>query len=262
MHASSIGMQPYICNNQGCIVFEVLVILALGSANRSGRYGDRKAAGVIHCILYITRCAAWRLSRGQSCGQVPSARPHFCVPVQRGSGHPFLSPSLQGQPGQHLLGFQTEACFCPLRHTCSFAFDCKRCAAMLKCPYKSTIMCSQTQSAFQACGPGSSLPPCLMHCSIQISNMPFKPAPISRYVMDLQGLCYDMQALPFSASGASVSLYAFVLVTCGLLKCWAAPACNNPIFAEIVPPHMRNLVYAFDRCAAAILQCHMLQVER
>ncbi|KAK9793504.1 hypothetical protein WJX73_009675 [Symbiochloris irregularis] len=56
------------------------------------------------------------------------------------------------------------------------------------------------------------------------------------------------KALPFSASGASVSLYALVLVTCGLLKCWAAPACNNPIFAEIVPPHMRNLVYAFDRC--------------
>lgn len=27
----------------------------------------------------------------------------------------------------------------------------------------------------------------------------------------------------------------------------AATACNNPIFSEIVPPHMRNLIYAFDR---------------
>lgn len=27
----------------------------------------------------------------------------------------------------------------------------------------------------------------------------------------------------------------------------AGPCCNNPIFAEIVPAHMRNMVYAFDR---------------
>ncbi len=32
-----------------------------------------------------------------------------------------------------------------------------------------------------------------------------------------------------------------------MLTSWAAPACNNPLFAEIVPPDMRNLVYAFDR---------------
>lgn len=29
----------------------------------------------------------------------------------------------------------------------------------------------------------------------------------------------------------------------------AGPCCNNPIFAEIVPGHMRNMVYAFDRHA-------------
>ena len=33
----------------------------------------------------------------------------------------------------------------------------------------------------------------------------------------------------------------------GLLITWAATAANNPIFSEIVPPHMRNLIYAFDR---------------
>jgi hypothetical protein len=32
----------------------------------------------------------------------------------------------------------------------------------------------------------------------------------------------------------------------------AGPCCNNPIFAEIVPAHMRNMVYAFDRHAALI----------
>lgn len=34
----------------------------------------------------------------------------------------------------------------------------------------------------------------------------------------------------------------------GLLISWATPACNGPIFAEIVPPGKRTLVYAFDRC--------------
>lgn len=33
----------------------------------------------------------------------------------------------------------------------------------------------------------------------------------------------------------------------GVLTSWAAPACNNPVFAEIVPADMRNIVYAFDR---------------
>ena len=32
----------------------------------------------------------------------------------------------------------------------------------------------------------------------------------------------------------------------------AGPCCNNPIFAEIVPTHMRTMVYAFDRLA-----CHL-----
>lgn len=34
----------------------------------------------------------------------------------------------------------------------------------------------------------------------------------------------------------------------GLLISWAQPACNGPIFAEIVPKKKRTLVYAFDRC--------------
>lgn len=37
------------------------------------------------------------------------------------------------------------------------------------------------------------------------------------------------------------------LFAAGVLTSWAAPACNNPVFAEIVPPDMRNIVYAFDR---------------
>lgn len=34
----------------------------------------------------------------------------------------------------------------------------------------------------------------------------------------------------------------------GLLITWAATACKNPIFAEVVTPDKRELVYAFDRC--------------
>lgn len=59
-----------------------------------------------------------------------------------------------------------------------------------------------------------------------------------------------MQVLPHDGEQATVVMYAIVMVVCGLLKSWAAPACNNPVFAEIVPVHLRTLVYAFDRCAA------------
>lgn len=40
------------------------------------------------------------------------------------------------------------------------------------------------------------------------------------------------------------------------LGSWAGPACNNPAFADIVPAHMRNLAFAFDRCfEGAIAAC-------
>jgi len=40
------------------------------------------------------------------------------------------------------------------------------------------------------------------------------------------------------------------------LGSWAGPACNNPAFADIVPAHMRNLVFAFDRCfEGAVAAC-------
>ena len=54
----------------------------------------------------------------------------------------------------------------------------------------------------------------------------------------------------------TVALYGWMLVTLGLLKSWPASACNNPVFAEIVPPHLRNMIYAFDRCfEGAIAAC-------
>jgi MFS family permease len=55
------------------------------------------------------------------------------------------------------------------------------------------------------------------------------------------------KALPLSSSAGAVVGYALVLSITGLLITWAATACNNPIFAEIVPSHMRHLIYAFDR---------------
>ncbi|CAL5229213.1 g12496 [Coccomyxa viridis] len=57
-----------------------------------------------------------------------------------------------------------------------------------------------------------------------------------------------LKGLPANGNPETVYLYAVVLVIFGCLKSWAGPCCNNPIFAEIVPPSMRNMVYAFDRC--------------
>ena len=45
----------------------------------------------------------------------------------------------------------------------------------------------------------------------------------------------------------TIITYALLLLCMGLLISWAAPACNNPIFSEIVPPHLRTVIYAFDR---------------
>lgn len=39
-----------------------------------------------------------------------------------------------------------------------------------------------------------------------------------------------------------------MLLTFALLKAWPAPACNNPIFAEVVAAPKRPLLYALDRC--------------
>lgn len=41
-------------------------------------------------------------------------------------------------------------------------------------------------------------------------------------------------------------LFSTVANSLCLLSCCAA--CNNPIFSEIVPTHLRNLIFAFDRC--------------
>ena len=46
----------------------------------------------------------------------------------------------------------------------------------------------------------------------------------------------------------TVWLYGAVIALFALLTAWPAPCCNNPAFAEIVPPAQRNLIYAFDRC--------------
>lgn len=64
---------------------------------------------------------------------------------------------------------------------------------------------------------------------------------------------YTLQMLPYDASAVMAWVYGGLLAVMGILISWAAPACNNPIFAEIVPPHLRNMIYSFDRCAPAIL---------
>ena len=69
-------------------------------------------------------------------------------------------------------------------------------------------------------------------------------------------VCFCLQGLPQDGQPATVVVYGCILITMGVLKVWAAPACNNPVFAEIVPPHLRNMIYAFDRCfEGAVAAC-------
>ncbi|GIL52823.1 hypothetical protein Vafri_8585, partial [Volvox africanus] len=56
-----------------------------------------------------------------------------------------------------------------------------------------------------------------------------------------------MRGMPLTATPATAVMYGALMLLKGVLTSWAGPACNNPVFAEIVPPDMRNLVYAFDR---------------
>lgn len=56
-----------------------------------------------------------------------------------------------------------------------------------------------------------------------------------------------LQGLPYDATTSMALVYGGLLAFMGVLISWAAPACNNPIFAEIVPPHLRNMIYSFDR---------------
>lgn len=51
------------------------------------------------------------------------------------------------------------------------------------------------------------------------------------------------QCLPMDGTDPLVvALYAVLLFFMGLCIAAAAPACNNPVFAEIVPPELRNMV--------------------
>lgn len=62
--------------------------------------------------------------------------------------------------------------------------------------------------------------------------------------------------LPKNGETGTVTTYGVFVFIMGILATWAGPACNNPIFAEIVPVTHRNLVYAFDRSfEGAIAAC-------
>lgn len=56
-----------------------------------------------------------------------------------------------------------------------------------------------------------------------------------------------LKGLPRNGEPGTVALYSATVFTMGLVHVWAGPN-NNSIFSEIVPPHLRNLIYAFDRC--------------
>ena len=63
----------------------------------------------------------------------------------------------------------------------------------------------------------------------------------------------SLQGLPYDATMAMALVYGGLLALMGVLISWAAPACNNPIFAEIVPPHLRNMIYSFDRSVCGLI---------
>lgn len=55
------------------------------------------------------------------------------------------------------------------------------------------------------------------------------------------------QALPIRNAAHLVGLYGVAYTLWGALISWSAPACTNPVFAEVVPSQMRSIVYSFDR---------------
>jgi MFS family permease len=66
-------------------------------------------------------------------------------------------------------------------------------------------------------------------------------------VLGLGATVLFLRGLPRADAAAHVGAYVSVLALAGLVNAWPAPACNNPIFAEIVPPGARTLIYSFDR---------------
>ena len=56
-----------------------------------------------------------------------------------------------------------------------------------------------------------------------------------------------LKGLPHHHVAHLVPVYALVFIANGALNAWPAPACNNPIFAEIVPERLRTFIYSFDR---------------
>uniref|UniRef100_A0A061SJ97 Mfs general substrate transporter n=1 Tax=Tetraselmis sp. GSL018 TaxID=582737 RepID=A0A061SJ97_9CHLO len=56
-----------------------------------------------------------------------------------------------------------------------------------------------------------------------------------------------LKVLP-EAAGLSVWAFSAVLLAMGVLISWCAAACNNPVFASIVPEHLRSMIFAYDRC--------------
>jgi hypothetical protein len=68
--------------------------------------------------------------------------------------------------------------------------------------------------------------------------------------------CLLILGLPHDHLTAYFPLYLFVVFIFGVTIPWCGTGCNSPLFAEIVPPAKRSLIYAFDRCfEGAIAAC-------
>lgn len=75
--------------------------------------------------------------------------------------------------------------------------------------------------------------------------------------MGIPSCLLNYMLLPRNGAHDTMVLYIILFFLQGLVISWAAPSCNNPIFAEIVPQKKRNLIYAFDRCFEGALSSPM-----
>mmetsp|Transcript_21506 Transcript_21506/g.51310 ORF Transcript_21506/g.51310 Transcript_21506/m.51310 type:complete len:506 (+) Transcript_21506:414-1931(+) len=65
-----------------------------------------------------------------------------------------------------------------------------------------------------------------------------------------------LRGLPHVDVEQHYAKYMTVVIVMGLTVSWCAAACIGPVFSEIVPEHIRSMIYAYDRCMeVAIAAC-------
>mmetsp|Transcript_16591 Transcript_16591/g.43015 ORF Transcript_16591/g.43015 Transcript_16591/m.43015 type:complete len:537 (+) Transcript_16591:330-1940(+) len=79
-------------------------------------------------------------------------------------------------------------------------------------------------------------------------------------ISTVSGILLSAVLLRLLPHGPGVSAYFYtytvLMALMGLTASWPAAACIGPVFSEIVPDHLRSMIYAYDRCMeVAIAAC-------